>query len=210
MDRKRPEQEYPQHDMAPPRDDKPGISVAEISPDNWQVLRDLKLKSLEQEPIAFEDPEEGRDKYLQRAEAEWREILTGKRSGGKPGQTLTVFAKDEPGGKYIGMVSAVTSARENPEIATVQHMYVDNEGYRGKGIGKQLLQGLIDTVKAKGDIRKLELQVVATQEAAIGLYKSLGFKEIRRVAKAVKRGDQEYDEIEMELELGVLNQAENL
>ena len=34
------------------------VRVVELSPDDWQVLRDLKLKSLQQEPIAFEDVNE--------------------------------------------------------------------------------------------------------------------------------------------------------
>jgi ribosomal protein S18 acetylase RimI-like enzyme len=45
------------------------------------------------------------------------------------------------------------------------------------------------------------LQVVVTQEAAIGLYKSLGFKEVRIIKNAVKRGEDQYDELEMELDL---------
>lgn len=173
------------------------ISIVEPSPDDWAALRDLKLKSLEQEPIAFEDVEQGKEKYTARAEEEWREILSGHMSGGRAGEVLNMFAKDESDNKYAGMVSAIIP--ENSKVATVQHMYVDKEGYRGQGIGKQLLQALIEKIRSKGNVEKIELQVVATQEAAIGLYISLGFKEVGKVEGGVQRGDEHYEEIEMEL-----------
>ncbi|MEK7648647.1 MAG: GNAT family N-acetyltransferase [Patescibacteria group bacterium] len=175
---------------------EPTITITQLAPDDWQVLRGLKLKSLEQEPIAFEDVKQARLKYTDRTETEWRDILSGKMSGGRAGEVFTVFAQDSFTESYVGMVSAIIS--ENSKTATVQHMYVDNEGYRGRGIGRQLLRELIDRITAKG-IQKIELQVVVTQEAAVGLYTSLGFKEVKRSKNAVQRGDAHYDEYEMEL-----------
>ena len=177
---------------------QPKVSIVELTPDDWTIFRDLKLGSLDQEPIAFVDVDVVKQKWLERTEAEWRSILSGRMSDGRLGESLNVFAKDQTNDKYMGMVSGIIP--EGSKTATVQHMYVDNED-RGKGIGKQLLQALIDRIRARETINQIELQVVVTQQAAIGLYKSLGFKEVRKIEKAVKRGDQEYDEFEMLLDL---------
>ncbi len=172
-------------------------------PDDWQVLRDLKLRSLEQEPIAFEDPAEGKEKYEERTEQEWRDMLAGQPSGGRSGESLMVFARDEMSETYIGMVTAIVPAEQTPDhkTATIQHMYVDNAGHRGKGVGKLLLQSLIDKIQARGDIRRVELQVVETQLPAIRLYSGLGFQESGRIPGGAQRGDKSYGEIEMFMEL---------
>lgn len=173
--------------------EKPLIQIVELSLDEWQLFRDLKLKSLEEELVAFEDPEEGKEKYLQRSESEWRNILSGKMSGGRAGESTQIFARSDQ--EIVGMVSAIIPA-EGERKATIQHMYVDGN-YRGQHIGRQLLQNLIEKLKSRGDLRKIELQVVVSQVPAIELYKSLGFIEVGR--REVSRRGQAYDEIEMEL-----------
>lgn len=177
------------------------IRVVELSPDQWTVLRDLKLRSLDQEPIAFADPEEERTKYVHRSEDEWRAILSGKMSGGREGETVMVFAEDN--GHYIGMVSAIIPAGQSEEArkATIQHMYVDSQGYRGLGVGKQLLSALLEKLRARGDIKKAELSVVTTQVPARKLYERTEFRTVKTVARGAKRGQNVYDEIEMELDL---------
>jgi ribosomal protein S18 acetylase RimI-like enzyme len=163
------------------------IKIVELGADDWWVLRDLKLKSLEQELIAFEDAEEGKQKYLSRSEAEWRENFDRK---------VTVFAQDESTGEYIGMVSAVPQGDNRAEI---QHLYIDSR-FRGVGAGKKMLQTLLDKLKTKG-VQTVELAVLVTQQPAIELYHRLGFKDIGRISQGAKRGDVNYDEIEMELAL---------
>lgn len=178
------------------------IRIMTLTPDDWQVLRDLKIRSLDQEPVAFENPSEGKEKFAQRTEAEWRDMLAGRMSGGRPGELLNVFARDESNEQYIGMVSAIVPAEQHPEhkTATVQHMYVDSAGYRGKGAGKLLLQSLLQQLRERGDIQRVELQVVETQAAAIQLYRSFGFKEHGRIVGGAVRGEKAYDEIEMAME----------
>ena len=176
--------------------EKPPIQIVELSPDEWQLFRNLKIRSLEKEPVAFEDPEEGREKYLQRSESEWRDILSGKMSGGRAGESMQVFAKS--GQEVVGMASAIIPAARQEKTATVQHMYVDGS-YRGQSIGRQLLLNLVEKLKSRDDLKKIELQVVVSQIPAIELYKSLGFIEVGR--REVSRHGQTYEEIEMELNL---------
>lgn len=174
----------------------PQISVVQISPDQWTVLQDLKLRSLNQEPVAFADPEPERAKYAARTEDEWRAILAGEMSGGKAGETVMFFARDTH--RYVGMVSAIIL--KDQTTATIQHMYVDSEGYRGLGVGKQLLTALLGKLKNRGDLKKAELSVIATQAPARKLYESVGFKEVKTLEKSATRGNGSFDEIEMELE----------
>lgn len=177
------------------RNEKADIKIVELAPDDWQKLKDLKLSSLEQEPIAFEDQEMGKERYLTRPEEEWRKILSGKLIG-KEGDYINIFAKSKDW--IVGMVAAVVPEEQDTEkkIATIHHMYVERGRRRGK-IGKELLQTLLNKLKQRGDIEKAELIVVATQIPAFEMYKSLGFQETGR--KMTKRGKDEYEEIEMEI-----------
>lgn len=174
----------------------PQICVVQIHPDQWTILRDLKLRSLNQEPIAFAEVEQERTKYFARTEDEWRAILSGKMSGGKAGDTIMLFAHDN--GHYVGMVSAIIP--EAQTTATIQHMYVDSMGYRGLGVGRQLLTALLEKLKNRGDLKKAKLSVVATQIPARKLYQSVGFKEVKTLQGTATRGKESFDEIEIELE----------
>jgi ribosomal protein S18 acetylase RimI-like enzyme len=78
-------------------------------------------------------------------------------------------------------------------------MYVDSEGYRGLGVGRQLLSALLRNLKDRGDLTKAELSVVATQVSARKLYESVGFKEVRTLQASATRDKDSFDEIEMEL-----------
>lgn len=67
--------------------------------------------------------------------------------------------------------------------------------YRGKGIGKALLEGVIENCRRNYDI--LTLGVFSINQNAISLYRKVGFVENGKLPYAVKRGDRYYDEIHM-------------
>lgn len=56
---------------------------------------------------------------------------------------------------------------------------VVSEGLRGKGIGKRLMSELLEWARAEG-LNDVMLNVYAFNDEAIGLYESLGFKELSR------------------------------
>lgn len=58
----------------------------------------------------------------------------------------------------------------------LKRMYL-REGARGKGVGKKMLELSIKVGKQLG-YKKMRLDTLPTMQAAIGLYKSLGFYEI--------------------------------
>jgi ribosomal protein S18 acetylase RimI-like enzyme len=70
--------------------------------------------------------------------------------------------------------------------------------YRGKGIGRALLEKLISAAPDRG-LEKLELVVLADNESAIQLYKSVGFKEEGRILNYRKLNGVYTDAINMGL-----------
>jgi RimJ/RimL family protein N-acetyltransferase len=78
--------------------------------------------------------------------------------------------------------------------------------YRSKGIGRQMVQQLLEWAKGSENIEKVILQVFASNPHAIRLYTSLGFKEEGRFPKAIKQPNGAYvDLIQMGLFVKTVN-----
>lgn len=78
-----------------------------------------------------------------------------------------------------------------------------HEGHQGKGLGKMLMQHLIEWTKSHPTIEKFELQVRSSNIRAIKLYESMGFVEEGRKIKRLKFGENNYvDDIYMSLWVG--------
>ncbi len=65
-----------------------------------------------------------------------------------------------------------------------------HKDYRGKGLGKRLLDVALAQAREKG-LERVELEVYSTNEAAIHLYRSAGF-EVEGIKKKVRKLDGEY------------------
>jgi ribosomal protein S18 acetylase RimI-like enzyme len=72
-------------------------------------------------------------------------------------------------------------------------MYVLPER-RGHGTGKALMQELIAQAKQLAELEQLHLAVVTTNRAACYLYRSLGFEVYGTTPRALKLGEQYWDE----------------
>jgi ribosomal protein S18 acetylase RimI-like enzyme len=79
-------------------------------------------------------------------------------------------------------------------------MYVPRE-MRGKGIGKALLQAAIAYARTLPQLEKINLSVVLTSREARHLFISLGFETYGLERKALKLGDQYFDQELMTLRL---------
>jgi len=70
--------------------------------------------------------------------------------------------------------------------------------FRGLGVGNALLARMIDWAKANPRLERIELNVLASNEPAIGLYRKLGFVEEGRKVDAIKYQDGTYvDDLQM-------------
>lgn len=67
-----------------------------------------------------------------------------------------------------------------------------SKNYRGLGIGKLLLQAMLDWAEKNPIIEKVSLGVLSTNHRAISLYKSMGFVEEGRLIKEYKINEDTY------------------
>lgn len=64
--------------------------------------------------------------------------------------------------------------------------------WRGRGVGRALTEMLLDWVAEHPIIEKIKLQVVASNERALALYRKLGFLEEGRAPQEYKKADGTY------------------
>ena len=70
--------------------------------------------------------------------------------------------------------------------------------WRGRGVGRALIESLLAWARAHPSIEKVSLGVFATNAAAIGLYRSLGFVEEGRAVREFRLGPGRYvDDVKM-------------
>ena len=75
-----------------------------------------------------------------------------------------------------GALVGVAAFRSIAEVAEVNRLVVD-PGHRGRGIGRALLEAGLAWAASQGGERML-LEVESTNQAALGLYRGVGFVEI--------------------------------
>ena len=80
-------------------------------------------------------------------------------------------------------------------------------GARGRGVGRQMMQALLKRGVAIDGIEQVLLSVAATQEAAVNLYRSLGFQSFGCEPRALKIGDRFIDEEYMVLRVKAAEHA---
>ena len=71
------------------------------------------------------------------------------------------------------------------------------KAYRKQGIGTRLLEEVLAWARAAGRIRRIELEVLANNPAAIALYRKLGFVQEGSKRQAVHVGGQFVDVLDM-------------
>lgn len=77
-------------------------------------------------------------------------------------------------GERLVAIALITRRTESARLAA----FALRPAYRGNGVSKRLLVPLIDRLKAKG-VQQIWLEVLADNQAGIGLYRSVGFEQQR-------------------------------
>jgi len=70
------------------------------------------------------------------------------------------------------------------------------DGYRGVGLGRRMLQVLLQVSK-EGGVPLVELSVLSVNERAIALYRDLGFRKYGSIPGKIRRGGRSIDEVVM-------------
>ena len=157
--------------------------IRKLTVDDLEAVWMLRLRALQDNPEAFgstyqEAFTRGKAWMLQRLQ-------------GQEDETFYLGAFDEA---LFGMVAFYREeGTKNRHKGYVVSMYVQPEK-RGLGAGKALVQELIARVKQLEGLEQLLLAVVTTNTTAYQLYRSLGFEVYGTEPKALKFGEQYWDE----------------
>jgi ribosomal protein S18 acetylase RimI-like enzyme len=106
------------------------------------------------------------------------------------GLGVQVVAVDEAD-KVVGWCDIVRGERETVAHTGSLGMGLLKE-YRGQGLGRKLMDAAIAAAKSQG-VERVELEVYASNAAAVTLYRKLGFREEGRKLKA-RKVDGAYDD----------------
>jgi ribosomal protein S18 acetylase RimI-like enzyme len=140
------------------------VKIIQLPPSRWDEYKALRLTSMQESPQAFGDKLEDWSQY---SAEKWQE---------RPNNPNSLIFMAEDNNTYIGMIGVyVKQEEENKKVAHIWGMYVRSE-YRGKGIGKQLMEKAIETSQSIPDVEKIQLMVNGEQKAAVQTYTSAGFQ----------------------------------
>lgn len=114
----------------------------------------------------------------------------------KTGVYLVAQSEDQLVGHAFLEINPLQSLRHVANLNIAVHL-----GWQGKGIGKKLLQKVIEEAKSSLLIEKIQLYVRASNVAAISLYKKMGFQEEGILKNRVKVSGYYLDDIIMGLDL---------
>jgi len=165
------------------------MHIRQLTETDVEIYRALRLYCLRESPHAFTSSAE---EFSQRTLDNITQQLRGQENF-----ILGAF-EDE---RLVGLVGfyreTVLKLRHKGSIVS---MYVRPE-YRSRGIARALLTEAIDRARRLPDLTQLLLGVVVTQTTAKRLYESLGFTAYGCEPRAVKIGDEYFDEEFMVLKL---------
>jgi ribosomal protein S18 acetylase RimI-like enzyme len=140
------------------------ITVRKARSAEWQALRDLRLRALGTDPLAFGSTLADETTF---DEARWRK----RAADASESATTSQWVAEDPDGRLVG--SSVVAEAEGKLY--VFGMWVDPQ-YRGQGVGARLLDAGLTWASAAFPGRSVHLDVNPRQTAAIRLYESRGFR----------------------------------
>jgi len=168
-----------------------GIEIRALTADDVDAYWRCRLEALERVPEAFSSSVED---HLKLSRDEIRRRLTAD-----PADNFVfgVFVN----GKLLGTAGFVRETQPKMRHkGRVWGVYLKAE-MRGKGIGRSMMEALLERAAKIDGLEQIMLSVATTQAAAIALYRSLGFTSFGCETKALKIGDRYIDEEYMVLRL---------
>lgn len=151
----------------PPMAEPEQVRVAVAGPEDWQVVRQLRLSALADTPDAFGATLE---EESEQPAAWWR----GRLEPGAPGTTLVASLVDTAGvPRPAGLVVLAPSVHGPESDAGIYAVWVAPSA-RGRGVGDALLAAVVDHARQSGYARVV-LDVGDVNEAAQALYARHGF-----------------------------------
>ena len=137
--------------------------IRRVEPDDWERLRDVRLRALASDPDAFLETVENARTFL---DVRWRERARATER--------TVTFVHERDGAFDGMVSAFVG--DDAATAHLVGMWVAPD-LRGSGVARELVEHVVEWSRAHGRTRVV-LSVEAGNARAARLYEKCGFVEL--------------------------------
>lgn len=164
------------------------IKIIKLENERWKEYRDLRLDAIEHEPEAFWPSLE----ESQLSDEKWQNVLYGDPN--------VQFFFAEYNGRIVGMIKTrLEGFKKVSHNGWIYSFYVLKE-FRQKGIATMLLKQATAFLEEMG-ARSIFLNVAATQEDAIYLYKKMGFVQIGSYKNFINVKGIFYDEYIMGLYL---------
>jgi ribosomal protein S18 acetylase RimI-like enzyme len=168
--------------------DDRGMAIHRLQPPEWEVLRDIRLRALQDSPDAFGST---LDRELAFDEEMWRSRCV----------TSAGFLADCDG-VACGIVGVYRPAGEDGEpqrdALELVSMWVAPE-YRRRGIAARLVSEVLEHSRRE-QVKAVTLWVAEGNGAAMALYESLGFVRTGRTDSLPGRPHIREDELRLELE----------
>lgn len=136
--------------------------IRQIGEEDWQRLRDVRLRALEQDPAAFLETHAN---ALTFPEEHWR-----MRATRTDAQASFAFERH---GHFDGLVACFVA--DDPATVFLVAMWVAPE-LRGSGAARGLVEAVLDWARARSAARVC-LSVEGDNDRAAGLYEKCGFVE---------------------------------
>ncbi len=176
--------------MEPLQDISP-VSVRVLTPADAEAYRSVRLRALHEKPPAFGSlPETEPDL---------------SKTAARLAESNDRFFGAFQSAQLIGIIRLPRhSAPNEKHRAYLAGLYVLPR-FRRHGCGRALVREALSWAVKTPGIRRINLTVVTQQEAAIGLYQSLGFHTYGTEQETFSRDGQFYDEYLMTLELNSAN-----
>ena len=169
--------------------------IRQLTEDDAEAFRALRLRALGEPPEAFGTS------YQETAAQPLSVIVQRLRPDSAAPHNFILGAFDEADRALIGMVGFYREHRlKTRHKGSIWGMYVSRAA-QGRGAGRALLAEAIAVARAQPDLEQITLMVVSTNEAAHRLYRSFGFETYGTEPRALKVGEQYYDEDLMLLRL---------
>ena len=158
-----------------------------INPGQWKEYRDMRLRALKTDPIAFgASYEQG----VKKSRKDWKiELADSNR------KTYVVRVNGIP----VALAAVRFEKAGNVEhLATIYSVFTDPE-FRNLGVGSKLLQKILDDLHTNTKTVKVRLSVNLNQVDAKRMYERAGFFQEGILKKEMKVGDTYYDQAQMAL-----------